>query len=335
VLDSFNAPKSTLGKRGQPDVSAPLGGSSATPPAAAAPEGNVDDDEFQASLIEGMESLLRSLATDHPPGPMPDKGSAIGPKSPEREAGPGGPGELSTEEEEKAFQRAVEMMLSGEGMDALGMDKMGTKPAAAGPSKARSASGAGAKPGAKPGASFDETIRKTMESLNQGGAGAAGGDGMPGDLAALLQQLSADPSALDGLGDDDDELGGLLDGMMAQLMSREVLEEPMTELAAKVRNKKQEIPPERELTRQYPAYLEKPPAGTKDADLNKYRQQHVLVTQILAVFKRPNYSDEVDGKIVAKLVGEMQDLGGPPNEIMGELPEGFVSGLKQEFKFRC
>jgi hypothetical protein len=24
-------------------------------------------------------------------------------------------------------------------------------------------------------------------------------------------------------------------------------------------------------------------------------------------------------------VGEMQDLGGPPSEIMGDLPEGFVS----------
>jgi peroxin-19 len=59
--------------------------------------------------------------------------------------------------------------------------------------------------------------------------------------------------------------------------------------------------------------------------LAKYRQQHVLVTQILAAFKRPNYSDDVDGKEVARLVGEMQDLGGPPNEIMGELPEGLVS----------
>lgn len=49
--------------------------------------------------------------------------------------------------------------------------------------------------------------------------------------------------------------------------------------------------------------------------------------QILVVFKRTNYSDDTDGKEVARLVGEMQDLGGPPNEIMGELPEGFVSEL--------
>lgn len=61
--------------------------------------------------------------------------------------------------------------------------------------------------------------------------------------------------------------------------------------------------------------------------MEKYRKQHKLVQQILETFKRPGYTDEVDGKEVAKLVGEMQDLGGPPNEIMGELPDGFVSFL--------
>lgn len=49
--------------------------------------------------------------------------------------------------------------------------------------------------------------------------------------------------------------------------------------------------------------------------------------QILAVFRKPNYSDTDDGPEVARLVGEMQDLGGPPKEIMGDMPEGFVSGF--------
>lgn len=51
--------------------------------------------------------------------------------------------------------------------------------------------------------------------------------------------------------------------------------------------------------------------------------------QILAVFKKPDYSDEEDGKEVGRLVGEMQDLGGPPQEIMGDLPEGFVSQVER------
>jgi peroxin-19 len=144
-----------------------------------------------------------------------------GPAGKARESTPG----LSSEEDEKAFQRALEMMMSGEGLEAMGLDKGG---AAAGPSAPRGAP--------KESLNFEETIKRAMESVNTGGAGAAGGrDELPGDLAALLKQLGEDPSALDGFGDDDDELGGLLDGMMAQLMSKEVLEEPMTELAAKVR----------------------------------------------------------------------------------------------------
>lgn len=233
VLNSFNAPKSTLGKRSEPDRTAAAlagaGSSSSRSPAPAAggaeAGGDIDDDEFQASLMDGMESLLRSLAVDHPPGPMPGATSGSPDKS-----GAAAAGDMSSEEEEKAFQRAVEMMLSGEGMEALGLD--GKKGASPGPStRAGGAAPATGGPAGK--ASFDDTIRRTMESLNAGGAGASN-DGMPEDLAALLAQLSKDPSALDGLGEDDDELGGLLDSMMGQLMSKEVLEEPMTELAAKV-----------------------------------------------------------------------------------------------------
>jgi hypothetical protein len=60
-------------------------------------------------------------------------------------------------------------------------------------------------------------------------------------------------------------------------------------------------------------------------DLERYSQQHKLVSSIVATFQKPDYSDERDGKTIARLVGEMQDLGGPPQEIMGDLPEGFVS----------
>jgi hypothetical protein len=31
---------------------------------------------------------------------------------------------------------------------------------------------------------------------------------------------------------------------------------------------------------------------------------------------------------VARLVGEMQDLGGPPKEVMGDMPEGLVSSVR-------
>lgn len=58
--------------------------------------------------------------------------------------------------------------------------------------------------------------------------------------------------------------------------------------------------------------------------MEKYRQQYAIVQKIVDTFRKPGYSDDKDGKEIAKLVGEMQDLGGPPQEIMGDLPEGFV-----------
>ncbi|KAK1925527.1 putative peroxisome biogenesis protein peroxin 19 [Papiliotrema laurentii] len=323
VLASFNAPpKPTAGKRSYPHESPKAGPPALSRPPASDPspapaQGADDDDDFEASLVEGMESLLRQLAGDHPPGPMPGETStkpAAKPFNGEKDDGKsaGQSGELSAEEEEAAWQRAVEMMLSGEGLAALGLDSDGksqqTTPPPPRPSQGPSSAGATGGGEAKP--DFEETIRRTMEQLKQPKATAGGaGGGDNADLAALLAQLGTDPSALDGLGEGDDELGGLLDGMMAQLMTKEVLEEPMSELASK-----------------YPGYLANPPAGTSPADLEKYKQQHVLVSAIVETFRKPGYTDDKDGKEVARLVGEMQDLGGPPSEIMGDLPEGFDLG---------
>ena len=222
-----------------------------------APTLNEDDDEdFEASLVEGMESLLKQLAGDHPPGVMPDQTAPPqGPKATQKldsvpeilTAARGEEGALddgaglSEEDEEKAWQKAIEMMLSGEGLEALGLDENGSPRSGPSTTKREPPTApvipAGPAPDA-PAADLDETIRRTMEQLKSAGSSTSpiGGKSPTDDasLAALLAQLGSDPSALDGLGEGDDELGGLLDGMMAQLMTRGVLEEPMAELASKV-----------------------------------------------------------------------------------------------------
>ena len=241
VLASFNAPRSDLEAPRSADISGipppPLNAPTARPlQTASAPPPAEAEEDFEASLVEGMESLLRQLAGDHPPGPMPDivppppashpNGTTSAPLE------KNGEGQMSAEEEEKAWQKAVEMMLSGQGLEALGLEKNGERSST--PPAPRNRDG-----GVKP--DFQETIRRTMESLNQpvssgskgGGSGSTEEPGNATNLAALLGKFGSDPSALDGLGGDDDELGGLLDGMMTQLMTREVLEEPMAELASK------------------------------------------------------------------------------------------------------
>lgn len=189
-----------------------------------------------------MESLLRQLAGNHPPGPMPDSTtvkqetldpSDIKPKIPTSSDKVDG---LSPEEEEAAWQRAIEMMLSGEGLEALGLDSTGQpKNSTSNTDKSSAAEQKPIKEEKKPASqpNFDETIRRTMEQLKSP-QGKKSSTGEAPDLAALLAQLGSDPSALDGLGEGDDELGGILDGMMAQLMTKEILEEPMAELASKV-----------------------------------------------------------------------------------------------------
>ena len=176
-----------------------------------------------------MESLLRQLAGDHPPGPMPGTTDTTSTTK---------KSDLSPEDEEKAFQRAIEMMLSTEGMAAMGLDDKEPLPSPS--KKPQSPKPSTSKPrdtGSKPDVSaFEETIRKAMESLNSAGGPTAGGSGGggpsdPAELAKLLASLGNDPN-LDLEGDDD--LSGILDGMMGQLMTREVLEEPLSELAPKV-----------------------------------------------------------------------------------------------------
>ena len=253
VLASFNQPAES--KPAQPVPTSTQSGTSsseASRPKASVEDG--DEEDFEASLVEGMESLLRQLAGDNPPGPMAGTTNIK----------PGARGDrkgLSADEEEKAFQRAIEMMLSKEGIDALGLDDLdgeGGKPllppslnsenptststsSSSKPSanSALNANGSSSSNSGRPDpASFEETIRKAMESLNTAGERKPGtSDGMggmpsdPAELAKLLAQLGNDPNLdLEG----DDELSGILDGMMGQLMTREVLEEPMSELASKV-----------------------------------------------------------------------------------------------------
>ncbi|OCF54966.1 hypothetical protein L486_07622 [Kwoniella mangroviensis CBS 10435] len=278
---------------------------------------NDDNDDFEASLMEGMDELLKQLAGTHPPGPMldvPPRASSSSAQSNGKSSSSTANGAgLSKEAEEEAWQKALEMVLSGEGLKAMGLD-------ANQKSKTNGESSSQPQPQPQqPKASYEETLAKTLESLNKAGSkpNTNGNTQQQPDLSALLASLGGDPDLLKDLnlnldeveGKGDGDLADVLEGMMRQLMTKEVLEEPMNELASK-----------------YPTYLSSPPDGTTQDDLIKYRKQNEIVQKIVGTFKKPNYSDEKDGKEIAGLVSEMQDLGGPPKEIMGDLPEGFDLG---------
>ncbi|KAK7689685.1 hypothetical protein QCA50_007480 [Cerrena zonata] len=125
-------------------------------------------------------------------------------------------------------------------------------------------------------------------------------------LEAFLSQLG------DGTGgESEEELQGILESMMSQLMGKEILYEPLQELHEK-----------------FPSYLKENASKIKPEDQKRYLAQQELVIQILAIFDDPSYSEEnveLSAK-VSTLMNEMQSHGSPPPEIMGPLPAGLDLG---------
>jgi peroxin-19 len=140
------------------------------------------------------------------------------------------------------------------------------------------------------------------------------------DLSQLMEMLAGlgdlgDLGDLDNTGLDGDGGGGgipsMLDGLMSQLMSKEVLYEPLKEINDK-----------------FPDYLSKNASQLTDEQKTRYEKQKALASRIVELFEKPNYS-ESDMKMKAEildLMNQMQALGSPPSEIMGPLPDGWTFG---------
>lgn len=134
-----------------------------------------------------------------------------------------------------------------------------------------------ARPGARDtaDASFQETIRRTMERMQTSGeqatAAAAAGEG-DDFMSQLLKQMAS--GELSGEGGDDD-FSNMLMGMMEQLTNKDILYEPMKELNEK-----------------YPEWFEKNKDATAPEDLKRYEEQKLLVKEIVARFEESSYSDD-------------------------------------------
>ncbi|KAI0318066.1 Pex19 protein family-domain-containing protein [Amylostereum chailletii] len=273
ILDDFNAPP-PLPKPAPAASSA----TSSTPSKATAPQPEDDalDADFAQEFARQMEDVLRELGGDTGPPPAPGT-------------------EDSADEErrrQEALKKAWEAMLI-EGMD-------GASGASAGGSTGPETKGQAAAEDA-----FQKNIREAMERLKQSDANsqanAASGDD---ELEKLLAQLG-------DVGADEGELGGILEGMMGQLMSKDVLYEPLKELHDK-----------------FPEYLKVNEGKLNVEDKTRYAAQQKYITQIVAIFEDPAYSDDnaERGAEVVALMSEMQTHGTPPAELMGPLPPGLSLG---------
>ncbi|KAI0635373.1 Pex19 protein [Trametes polyzona] len=296
VLEQFNAPPKPSTK----PAAASTSSTGQTPPAndghpakpTSAPSSaqkKVDpleglDDDFARELTKGMESLFRDIAQGAGLEDIPDLSKA--------EEG------TTDEERAKAFKAAWEAMLV-EGMN-------GAMSAEDVSSKGKAAESAPAAPSAAA-ESFQDNIRKAMERMKESNQKAdeatASGEG----LEDIFSRLGNDMNAMDS----EEELQGFLENMMSQLMSKEVLYEPLKELHDK-----------------FPSYLQEHAPTLSVEDKKRYESQSKVVAQIVTIFEDPTYSedDPQKGLKVVELMQEMQEYGSPPSEIMGPLPPGFDMG---------
>lgn len=174
-------------------------------------------------------------------------------------------------------------------------------------------------------ASFQETIRRTMERMQASGdqaTAAAAAEGSDDFITELLKQMQG--GGLDGEGNEE-EFSNMLSGIMEQLTNKEILYEPMKELNEK-----------------FPEWIEKNRDKVSQVDLARYEEQQRVVKDIVLKFEETTYSDSntadreyivdrmqkvscalshcagaLDGELTSP---QMQAAGSPPSDLVGEMP---------------
>ncbi|KZO94295.1 hypothetical protein CALVIDRAFT_539050 [Calocera viscosa TUFC12733] len=153
--------------------------------------------------------------------------------------------------------------------------------------------------GPPPPPTYQSALNATLSRLQSSSASASLPSPGAGDpFADLLAGAGAGAGGEEGM-------QGVLEGLMRSLLSREVLEEPLNELAER-----------------YPKYLtEHPDLSLKEKET--YTAQLAAVRNMLAIFTAKGYEDgdpEWSVRVVEGM-NKLQELGTPPKEVMGELPD--------------
>jgi len=159
----------------------------------------------------------------------------------------------------------------------------------------------------------------TLAALAAQLAQAGGGDGDDDDdpaldpLLARLEATLASLSAADtggSAGDADPAPSSLsLDGIAGQvlgaMLAKDVMAEPMKEIAAK-----------------YPAWLSEHGPSLPPADRARYETQHAVICNVVTLYE----ADEPDMGALLTLLQEMQACGQPPQAIVDDLAPGLAFG---------
>ncbi|KAJ3039067.1 hypothetical protein HDV00_012625 [Rhizophlyctis rosea] len=133
------------------------------------------------------------------------------------------------------------------------------------------------------------------------------GSSIPGLDDETMEQMMKELEALMSSGDFENQFGG----MMEQLMSKDLLHEPMKDLAAK-----------------YPEWMNANASQVSAEDMTKYKKQLEIIKEIVAIYDACPTAEASaeDSRKVADLMQQMQECGNPPEEILQELAPGMEMG---------
>ncbi|WEW55205.1 Peroxisome chaperone and import receptor [Emydomyces testavorans] len=166
----------------------------------------------------------------------------------------------------------------------------------------------------KPEEGFQETIRKTMERMQESGdkATAAVNDSAEEDV--LVQMLKAmEAAGMGGDGQDDDEnIEKMLMGMMENLSNKEILYEPVKELDEK-----------------FGPWLKENKGKLAKEEYERYEKQAGLMADVRKKFDEPGYTDDnpEHRAYIWEKMQEMQSTGSPPKELVSEpFPDDMLRG---------
>ncbi|KAJ4351014.1 Peroxisome chaperone and import receptor [Ascochyta clinopodiicola] len=300
----------------------------APPPADIASDPEEDDlsdlddvlDEFANTKLDSKPATA-STSSAPKAAPQPPAPSSSGPGRPEDIS----PAELLLQDEDefakklqeemeqllgqgdfqKQFEDIMKEMNSEMGGDHLPAPTASEAAAAASSSLKDGTSSKASEPASKADKSFQDTIKKTMERMQESGdaasSAAASSANQDDILAQMLKEMES--GGLGGEGSDED-FSKILMGMMEQLTNKEILYEPMKELDVK-----------------FPAWMEKNKENVPKEDLKRYEEQQVLVREITGRFERKGYSDDnaKDREYIVERMQKMQAAGSPPPDLVGDM----------------
>merc|ERR1740130_1073775 len=150
-------------------------------------------------------------------------------------------------------------------------------------------------------ANLAETLNAMQSNMDDLGAkmgtGAGGMEGLQGLLGNISEEEMAQMGDMLKGVEENGDLQGMLENMMSQMLSAEVLLEPMKEMDGK-----------------YIEFLKQADMDgiTKD-EMNRFRRQHVAIQAVVEEFEK---GDEANSERVGELLQEVQNHGDLPPAVM-------------------